>query len=126
MADVAEEKYITCIGCPKGCQIKILKKANGEITAEDFFCKKGQEYAIQEYKDPKRILTTTLKVQNGQLQLIPVRSNLPIPKNRLIDCMNYMADVEIKAPIKMGDVLISNILNLNVDIISSRDLETLQ
>jgi len=103
--------------------VKVTKYENGELNAEGYSCKKGKEYAIQEYIDPRRILTTTMKVKNGVLPLIPVRSNLAIPKNKLIDCMNIIANKVAEAPIKMGNVLIPNILNLNIDIIASRDLE---
>ena len=125
MSKLVDMKYITCIGCPKGCQIKVYKNENGDIVAEDYFCKRGEEYAIQEYIDPKRILTTTMKVKNGILPLIPVRSNIPVPKDRLIDCMKVIAMIETGIPIKMGDILIPNILDINVDIIASRDLESI-
>ncbi|MBD3229406.1 MAG: DUF1667 domain-containing protein [Candidatus Lokiarchaeota archaeon] len=123
MSEVVDEKFITCIGCPKGCQITVKKFASGEIEAEDYFCKRGEKYAIQEYKNPTRILTTTVKVEGGQLPLIPVRSSEPIPKGKLIDCMKVIAKKSVKAPIEMGDVLIPNILDLNIDIVASRNLE---
>ncbi|MHA1269831.1 MAG: DUF1667 domain-containing protein [Candidatus Helarchaeota archaeon] len=123
MSEIVDEKNITCIGCPKGCQIKVTKYSNGDLKAEGFSCKKGEEYAIQEYKEPRRILTTTIKVKNGLLPLIPVRSKTPIPKDKLFDCMKYIAGIEVNPPIKMGDILIHNILNLDIDIIASRNLE---
>ncbi|TFF85473.1 MAG: DUF1667 domain-containing protein [Promethearchaeota archaeon] len=123
MSEVVDEREITCIGCPKGCQITVKKLKNGEIEPEGYSCKKGKEYAIQEYTDPRRILTTTMKVKGGKLPLIPVRSNKGIPKGKLIDGMDVIANKQADAPIKMGDVLISNILGLDVDILASRDLD---
>lgn len=123
MSEVVDKKVLTCIGCPKGCQITVKKFANGEIQAENYSCKRGEKYAIQEYKNPTRILTTTVKVKGGQLPLIPVRSSEPIPKGKLIDCMDVIANKSVKAPIKMGDIVIPDILDLNIDIVASRNLD---
>ena len=117
-----ETKVITCIGCPSGCQIEVTKEGEEfKITGNE--CKRGEEYVIEEFTAPKRILTTTLQVKNGILPLIPVRSDAPLPKGRLFDCMDYLSKVKIDAPIKMGDILVKNILNLGPNIIASRDLE---
>lgn len=120
-SSVSVVKVIRCIVCPTGCQIKAISKGS-EISFEGYTCKRGLEYAEQEYYEPKRILTTTIRVENGLLPLIPVRSNKPILKDRLRDALNEIAQAEVKAPIKMGDVLIENILELDVSIIASRDL----
>jgi len=120
-SSVSVVKVIRCIVCPTGCQIKAISKGS-EISFEGYTCKRGLEYAEQEYYEPKRILTTTIRVENGLLPLIPVRSNKPILKDRLRDALNEIAQAEVKAPIKMGDVLIENILELDANIIASRNL----
>ena len=120
-SSVSVVKVIRCIVCPTGCQIKAISKGS-EISFEGYTCKRGLEYAEQEYYEPKRILTTTIRVEDGSLPLIPVRSNIPILKDRLRDALNEIAQAEVKAPIKMGDILIENILELDANIIASRDL----
>ncbi len=120
-SSVSVVKVIRCIVCPTGCQIKVISK-DSEISFEGYACKRGLEYAEQEYYEPKRILTTTIRVEDGFLPLIPVRSNIPILKDKLRDALNEVAQIEVKAPIKMGDILIENILELDVNIIASRDL----
>ncbi len=118
----SETMEITCIGCPNGCQITITKIGNEfEINGQE--CKRGEEYAIQEYTAPKRVLTTTIQVNNGILPLIPARSDNPLPKEQLINCMKYICKVKVNAPIKMGDILIKNILGLEANIVASRNLE---
>ncbi len=79
-------------------------------------------YTLEEFISPKRILTTTMRVENGFLPLIPVRSDRPIPKERLLEALKQIAFTKIKAPIKMGDILLKDLLGLEVDIIASRDL----
>ncbi len=115
-------KVIRCIVCPTGCEIQAKENANGEITFEGYACNRGLEYAQQEYFEPKRILTTTIRVENGFLPLIPIRTNIPILKNKLNDALNIIAKTVVNAPIKMGDILIANIAGLDANIIASRDL----
>ncbi len=116
-------KEITCIVCPTGCKIKVLKKPeDNEVSFEGYTCKRGLEYAKQEFYEPKRILTTTMKVVNGFLPLIPVRTDKPIPKDKLQFALKEIAVSRAKAPLKMGDILIENILGLDINIIASRDL----
>ncbi|MHA1489936.1 MAG: DUF1667 domain-containing protein [Promethearchaeota archaeon] len=113
---------IRCIICPTGCVIQVKKDEKGELIYEGYTCKRGLEYAKQEYIAPKRVLTTTMRVENGFLPLIPVRSNVPILKKKLNEVLNEIATTIIKAPIKMNDILIENVINLEANIIASRDL----
>ena len=114
-------KDIRCIVCPTGCLVHV-ENVNGELIIEGHSCNRGEEYAREEFVAPKRILTTTMRVENGFLPLIPVRSDKPIPKDKLEDTLKQIARATIKAPIKMGEILIKNILELDINIIASRDL----
>ncbi len=114
-------KDIRCIVCPTWCLVHV-ENINGELIIEGHSCKRGEVYAKDEFIAPKRILTTTMRVENGFLPLIPVRSDKPILKEKLEDTLKEIAIKNPKAPIKMGDILIENVLGLNVNIIASRDL----
>lgn len=114
-------KDIRCIVCPTGCLVHV-ENINGELIIEGHSCKRGEEYAKEEFIAPKRILTTTLQVENGFLPLIPVRSDKPIPKDRLQETLKVIAKAKTKAPIKMGDILIEKVLDLDINIIASRNL----
>ena len=116
-------KEIRCIVCPTGCLVHV-ENINGELIIEGHSCKRGEEYAREEFIAPKRILTTTMRVENGFLPLIPVRSDRLIPKDRLRDALKEIAQTVANAPIKMGDILIENVLSLEINIIASRDLIT--
>jgi CxxC motif-containing protein len=119
-------KVIRCIVCPTGCEIKVKKGLEGNITFEGYTCKRGLEYAQQEFFEPKRILTTTMYIDNGFLSLIPVRTDVPILKDKLKEAVKEIAVKKVKAPIKAGDVLIQNILGLGANIIASRDMSEAQ
>ncbi|MBY8985473.1 MAG: DUF1667 domain-containing protein [Candidatus Lokiarchaeota archaeon] len=114
-------KDIRCIVCPTGCLVHV-ENINGELIIEGHSCKRGEEYGREEFIAPKRILTTTIRVENGFLPLIPVRSDIPIPKEKLKDTLKEIAKTVVKAPIKMGDVLLKQVIGLDVNIIASRDL----
>ncbi|TFG26874.1 MAG: DUF1667 domain-containing protein [Promethearchaeota archaeon] len=119
-------RVIRCIVCPTGCEIQVKKSDTGDITFDGYTCKRGLEYAEQEYYEPKRILTTTMRVDRGLLPLVPVRTDIPILKDKLNDALKEIAVKRVKAPIKAGDILIENILGLGANIIASRDLNEIQ
>ncbi|MFX0101101.1 MAG: DUF1667 domain-containing protein [Candidatus Hodarchaeota archaeon] len=117
------EKTFTCIICPKGCEIRVSKMDNGELKIDGYDCKRGMEYAETEYTEPRRILATTIRITNAQFPLIPVRTDVPAPKEKLNDILNFLAKIEVDAPITCGDVLVSNILGLAVNVIATRTLK---
>ncbi|MBM7622714.1 DUF1667 domain-containing protein [Sporohalobacter salinus] len=117
-----DKAVITCISCPIGCEIE-LEVVDDEITdIEGNRCPRGKEYAREEYFNPTRILPTTVRVKNGVLPLVPVKTAKPIPKEKLELAMDELAKVELEAPIKLGDIVIENILNTGVDVVTTRDL----
>ncbi len=117
-------RTIRCIVCPTGCEIQV-KDVNGEITFEGYTCERGLNYAKEEFTAPKRLLTSTMKVENGFLSMIPVRSDKTILKAQLKQAVKELSKVKLRAPIKMGEVLIKNILGSNANIIASRDIDEL-
>ena len=79
-------KQLTCIICPRGCQLTIDDNLN--VTGN--FCKRGQIYALEELTNPSRTLTTTIRVRNRKDVLIPVRTNKKVPKDKLFDIMQII------------------------------------
>jgi CxxC motif-containing protein len=112
---------IICITCPKGCKAKVWEE-EGRVKVKGEICKKGQEYLQQEFLDPRRILTTTVVVENSHIKRLPVRTVEAIPKKDLLRAMEKINRVKVNPPIKMGDIIISNLLNTGVDVIASDDL----
>ena len=112
---------LICITCPKGCVTTVWKE-NGEIKIEGKICKKGKEYIKQEYIEPKRVLTSTVVVEHSPIKRLPVRTRQAIPKKKLFAAMNELSKIRIKPPLKMGEVIISNLLNTGVDVIACDDL----
>ncbi|GAB6138890.1 DUF1667 domain-containing protein [Halanaerobaculum tunisiense] len=114
---------ITCISCPKGCDVELEIDDNDEIKQLDgASCPAGEKYVKNEYYNPTRILPTTAKVNGGVLPLVPVKSEGPIPKGLLEEAMEEIAKVELEAPVELGDVVVEDILDTGVDIVATRDL----
>ena len=116
------KKAITCICCHLGCRIEAEKHGN-KIKTVGQQCKQGETYAIQEIKDPRRVLTTTIRIEYGQQPMLPVRSEKEIQKKLIKKCVKKLSKMKVKAPVKCGAVICRNILDTGIDIIASRDME---
>ena len=110
------KKTFTCINCPIGCELT-AEKDGEEIKVTGNTCRRGEEYAISEMTAPKRILTTTVRADDGSL--IPVRTRTAIPKEKLFDAMKETELLRITLPVKAGDVVLGSIVGTGVDLIAS-------
>ena len=123
MSDRINENKFTCIMCPLGCEVTVMSDESGQITEVlGNKCIKGEKYARDEFAHPLRVLTSTVAVEGAQFARLPVRTSDLIPKDRMFDCMKEIRNIKVKAPVKTGDVIASNILGLGIDIIATRNL----
>ncbi len=99
---------------------------NDEVNARGFECKLGLEYAREETLNPRRILTTTVVVNNGVVPLLPVRSKEGLPKHLIRDAIRLLSKVTVDAPIRREEIIYGNILDTNIDIVASRSVERLE
>lgn len=72
---------------------------------------------------PMRVLTTTVAVSGGDEALLPVRTADAIPLALHAQAMNLIRGLVVNAPIRMGDVVLENLLNTNIDLIASMDID---
>jgi CxxC motif-containing protein len=121
---MAKEHEIICIRCPLGCRAELTVDDEGNVLdVINTQCKEGEEYAIAEYKSPVRVLTATVLTKDSVWKLLPVKTSQPIHKTRLMDCMQHISKIRVVPPIKIGQVIVSNILNLGADLISADELK---
>lgn len=113
------EKELICICCPMGCHLKVNIEEN-VVTGNG--CKRGIDYGLSEVTNPVRVITTTVKVKEGDHTLLPVKTKGEIPKGLIFDCIKELRNIEVTAPIKIGDIIVTNILNTGIDIVSCRDI----
>lgn len=117
------KKEIICTVCPRGCHILVEGRGETVLSVDGHNCKRGLDYANSEYAHPVRILTTTVKIDGMQNDLLPVRSNRPVPKEKLLDCMAVIRTASVKLPVKRYDVIISNICGSGADIVATKTVE---
>jgi CxxC motif-containing protein len=111
---------IICIACPKGCRTEVVEKA-GEVIIVEKICKQGKAYVKQEFKAPRRMLTTTVIVENSPAKRLAVRTAAAIPKNDIRACMKVLCAAKVSPPVKMGEIIVENISD-GIDVIASEDL----
>ena len=115
-------KTLTCIVCPLGCQIDVtLRDDTKEIESiHGYTCKRGQQYAQNECTHPTRVLTTTIRCSSGCV--LPVRTSTAIPKELLNNCMNAIQSARADLPIRIGDVIIPNILGTGANVVATANI----
>lgn len=114
------ERQLVCICCPNGCHLKV-DIDNNSVSGNK--CARGKEYGINEVTNPVRIITTTAKVVNGSSPVVSVKTKEPIPKELNFKCMEEINKVEVQAPVKIGDIIIENILNTGVNIVATKNVK---
>lgn len=113
---------IVCIVCPKGCKL-FVEKHEGNIEVSGNLCKRGVEYGINEVFNPTRVLTSTVKIDNAIYRRLPVVSSKAIPKSKIFTIMKELNKIQVKAPVKINDIIVENVLDTGVNIIASRTME---
>ncbi len=118
---------MVCIVCPMGCHMVLEKddEKTGQIKVLHNQCPRGQAYAIEEMTAPKRMLTSTVVVKGGFLNRLPVKTSSAVGKEQLMDVMHILDTVEVVAPIKVGQIIVENVLGTGVNVIASRSMKSI-
>ena len=110
---------LICITCPRGCHLSVDENLN--VTGN--MCPRGAVYAKAELTHPVRMVTSSVAIISERESRLPVKTKDPIPKELIFKIMDEITKVTVKAPIKIGDVIIKNVLNTGVDIVATKDIE---
>ena len=108
-----------CIACPVGCHISVTE----DLIVSGHKCPRGEEYGVKELTNPTRIVTSTVKIHGADKNRIPVRTESDIPKDLIFKCMEVINKVVLEAPVTMGDIVIENLLDTGVNVITSRSMK---
>ena len=111
---------LICIVCPQGCHLKVDEANDYKVTGNG--CPRGAEYGKKELVNPTRVITTTVAIEGGIYRRIPVKTAGDIPKGMIFDIMEEINKVVVKAPIKVGDVIIENVLGTGVNVVSAKTM----
>ena len=117
-----ETRELICIGCPLGCPLTVEMKGTEVVSVTGNTCPNGDRYARKEVTDPRRTVTSAVRVLGGSLPVVSVKTAQDIPKNKIFDCMQELATIRVKAPVQEGDVIVSNIADTGVSVIATKEI----
>lgn len=127
--NVVETLQLNCTTCPSECllTVEVERDSNGAVvevrSVTGNNCPRGDTFAHQELTCPMRVLTTTVAVSGGNEALLPVRTAEAIPLALHTQAMDLIRGVVVEAPIRMGDVVLEDLLGTNIDLVASMDIE---
>ena len=118
-----EKRILTCIGCPMGCQLEVTLEKGAFASVTGNTCKNGARYAQKEVTDPRRIVTTTVRVEGSRENActVPCKTAQDVPKNLIFAVMEDAA-VVATAPVHIGDVLKENAGGTGVSLIATKNV----
>lgn len=123
-----ETLQFNCTTCPSECllTVEVERDADGNVAAVHSVtgnsCPRGDKFAHQELTCPMRVLTTTVAVSSGDEALLPVRTAESIPLELHAQAMALIRGLVVNAPIRMGDVVLPNLLDTNINLVASMDV----
>lgn len=117
-----EVRELVCIGCPMGCNLEV-ELNNGEvISVKGNTCRIGDQYGRKECIHPTRVVTSSVKVKGGDIEMVPVKTVSDIPKEMIFDIARALKEVVLEAPVNVGDVVIKDVLGTGADIVATRSV----
>lgn len=105
-----------CVMCPLGCHLTIEETKKGEYKVSGNTCPRGEAYAKNEQTDPKRSVSTLIKLSGGGV--VQVKTSEPIKKSLIFKVLEELSSVELKRKPKIGTIIVKNILNSGADIVA--------
>lgn len=124
-----ETLQFNCTTCPSECllTVEVERGADGAVvevrSVTGNSCPRGDTFAHQELTCPMRVLTTTVAVSGGDEALLPVRTAEAIPLTVHAQTMDLIRGLIIVAPVRMGDVVLEDLLHTGIDLIASMDID---
>jgi CxxC motif-containing protein len=115
--------HYLCIGCPLGCRLEVEGDASHVVAVRGWGCKTGKAYGEEEHTDPRRMVATSVRLKGGTWGRVPVKTSGSVPKSMVREVAAAARAVEVTAPVKLGAVVVANVLGTGVDFVTTRDME---
>ena len=106
------KRSLTCICCPLGCNISVEFDGGKILNISGYTCRRGMEYAKNECTSPVRCVTSTVKTASGVP--VPVKTDKPIPKDKIFECMKIINKITLNTPVKTGDIIARDVFGSNI------------
>lgn len=124
-----ETLKFNCTTCPSECllTVEVERDDDGNVaevhSVTGNSCPRGDKFAHQELTCPMRVLTTTVAVSGGDEALLPVRTAEAIPLALHAQAMDLIRSLVVDAPVRMGDVILPNLLDTDINLVASMDID---
>lgn len=118
----SDRKEFVCIRCPLGCNITVETEGADIKNITGNTCPRGADYVTKELTDPRRIVTSLVRVKGGELPVVSVKTAADIPKDKIEDCIKALKGIELTAPVRMGDVVAENVCGTGVNILATANV----
>ncbi len=106
------ERKLTCIICPLGCELTVQTEDKKVLDVKGNTCPRGKFYAENECTNPQRTITSTVKCNDGSL--VSVKTDKPIPKEKMVECMQIINRAVATLPVSIGDIIIEDVFGSNI------------
>lgn len=113
------KREMTCIICPMGCSLTVELEGEEIKSISGNTCKRGAAYAEAEVCRPQRTVTSTMRCDNGEI--LSVKTDRPIPKAKVMDCMARINAHVVRLPVSIGEVLLSDVYGSNIIATESKE-----
>ncbi|WP_326512917.1 DUF1667 domain-containing protein [Clostridium intestinale] len=117
-----ENRELTCICCPLGCVLEVTLDVKEVKSVTGNSCNRGSEYGVKECTNPTRIVTSVIEVENGDIPMVPVKTEHDIPKDKIQECIRDIKGITVQAPVAIGDIIVRNVANTSINIIATRNV----
>lgn len=114
------KKRLICVSCPVGCEITVELEGERVVSVAGNRCPRGEAYAREEAVEPRRVLATSVKVLGGELPLVSVKTDRPVPKRLIPKIMELVRSLSISAPVEVGQVLAEDVLGTGANLVATR------
>ena len=114
-------RELVCIVCPRGCRLRVDEEKDYAVTGNR--CRRGAEYGRNECRAPRRVLTSTVRVDGAFLRRCPVKTDRPVPKGMQLQIMALLDGVTLAAPVKLGQVILPNVDGHGANLIATKRVE---
>lgn len=122
---MSERRELTCIGCPVGCMLEVTLENGAVIDVKGNTCLIGKNYAEKECTNPTRIVTSSVKVRNGEIDAVSVKTESDIPKSKIMQCIEELKGIVVEAPVNIGDIIVANVAETGVNVIATKGIAKL-
>ncbi|MCM1027201.1 MAG: DUF1667 domain-containing protein [Roseburia sp.] len=116
-----EKKEFICIGCPLGCTVTAETEAGEIKSITGNTCPRGADYVTKELTDPRRIVTSLVRVRGGELPVVSVKTAADIPKDKIGQCVRELKKLELQAPVSIGQVVLEDVCGTGIRVVATRE-----